>query len=424
MIRGSERLHFEFPAIWLAVLKGIYLDHHATTPMDPLVFDAMLPWMREYYANPGSTTHEAGRYAKQQIELAIASIGHFFGATADDVVITSGATESNNLAVFGICLHPRQKRRKIVSVTTEHHAMLGPLRKLERQGFEVEWVPVLQHPSADAGMVDLQKMVEAIDERTALVSVMLANNEIGVVQPLTAIVERCVRYGVVLHTDASQAVGRLDVNIADLGVDLLSFSAHKIYGPKGVGGLILSSARRNQRLAPQIVGGGQQNNLRSGTLNTTGIIGLAKSLEVALQRREVDVAKAWALRSRLWQSLSNQIDGLRINGPEWNDCPPSSDGSRKELQKRRLAANLNICFPKVDGQSLMLEAPALAVSSGSACTSANPEASHVLLNIGRNEDEARGSIRFGIGRFNTETEIDHASEMLIKAYRKLAVFVA
>ncbi|MBU6172533.1 MAG: aminotransferase class V-fold PLP-dependent enzyme, partial [Planctomycetes bacterium] len=236
--------------------------------------------------------------------------------------------------------------------------------------------------------------------------------------------DRCVRYEVPLHTDAAQAVGRLDVNIADLGVDLLSFSAHKIYGPKGVGGLILNSARRNQRLAPQIVGGGQQNNLRSGTLNTTGIIGLAKALEVALQRREVDVANAWALRSRLWQSLSNQIDGLRINGPEWEDSIPNSDCSRKELQKRRLAANLNICFPKVDGQSLMLEAPALAVSSGSACTSANPEASHVLLNIGRNEDEARGSIRFGIGRFNTEIEIDHASEMLIKAYRKLAVFVA
>jgi cysteine desulfurase len=404
-------------------VSRIYLDNHATTRVDPVVVEAMLPWMDQFYANPSSTTHEAGREAKLLTENAIASIGSHFGVSGEEVIITSGATESNNLAVFGVSQHPRQKKRKIVSLVTEHQALLGPLDRLAKSGFEVVYLPVQQHPSTAAGIVDLQRVADAVDAETALVSVMLANNEIGAIQPIREISNICSRFEVPLHTDASQAVGRISIEMEKLGIQLLSFSGHKVYGPKGIGGLIVRSTSTPVRVFPQIVGGGQQQNLRSGTLNSMGIIGLAKALELAAAFCLRDAKLAFELRNLMWSRLSKSLDGLLVNGPLWEQ-----GGSLSSLDQvnseQRLAGNLSICFPKVEGQSLMLEIPSLALSSGSACTSTDTTPSHVLRAIGRSEDQARGTLRVGLGRFSTREEVYCAADLLISAYQKLSAFVA
>jgi cysteine desulfurase len=390
-------------------MNVIYLDNHATTRVDPRVVQAMLPWFDTWYANPGSSTHEPGRLAKEAIDQALARIAGFFHAEADQLIVTSGATESNNLAVFGVCLHPRQKRRKVISVATEHQALLGPLQKLQKTGFDVRLLPVQSQNHPVPGQIDLQQFSEEIDSDTALVSVMLANNEIGVLQPLREIAKLCAQHGVLFHTDATQAVGRIPVDLDSLGVDLLSYSAHKVYGPKGIGGLLFRGRNAPMRLAPQIVGGGQQSNLRSGTLASSSIVGMATALEIAKDSQMQESVLHGKWRNRLWSLLAAAIPEVQLNGPE---------------EQFRLPGNLNVCFPKVEGQSLMLEAKGIAVSSGSACTSANPETSHVLRAIGRTDDEARASIRFGIGRFNSESDIEHAAEQLIEAYHKLTPFVA
>jgi cysteine desulfurase len=404
-------------------VSRIYLDNHATTRVDPVVVEAMLPWMDRFYANPGSTTHDAGREAKLLMEDAISSIASHFGASPDEVIITSGATESNNLAVFGVCLHPRQKKRKIVSLVTEHQALLGPLERLAKSGFEVVYLPVQKHPSSEAGIVDLQRIADAVDPETALVSVMLANNEIGAIQPIREIANICSRFDVPLHTDASQAVGRIPIDIENLGVNLLSFSGHKVYGPKGIGGLIVHSTSAPIRISPQIVGGGQQQNLRSGTLNSMGIIGLAKALELAAAYCERDTKLVSGLRNVMWSRLSSSVDGLLFNGPTWDEAPSHSTLDQVN-QERRLAGNLSLCFPKVEGQSLMLETPSLALSSGSACTSTDSAPSHVLRAIGRSEDQSRATLRVGFGRFNTQAEVECAVDLLIRGYEKLSTFVA
>lgn len=390
-------------------MNVIYLDNHATTRVDPRVVEAMIPWFDTWYANPGSTTHEPGRLAKEAIDQALARIAGFFHAEPDELIVTSGATESNNLAVFGVCLHPRQKRRKVISVATEHQAMLGPLQKIQKAGFDVKLLPVQSQNHSVPGQIDLQQVAEEIDSDTALVSVMLANNEIGVLQPIREIAKLCAQHEVLFHTDATQAVGRIPVDLDSLGVDLLSYSAHKVYGPKGIGGLLIRGQNGPMRLAPQIVGGGQQSNLRSGTLASSSIIGMSKALEIARESQMQESVLHGLWRNRLWDLLSAAIPGLQRNGPD---------------EQHRLPGNLNVCFPKVEGQSLMLEAKGIAVSSGSACTSANPETSHVLRAIGRTDDEARASIRFGIGRFNSEHEIEIAAGQLIDAYHKLTSFVA
>ncbi len=413
-------------------MKSIYLDNHATTCVAPEVVEAMLPWLGQWYANPGSTTHEAGRKADLEIGEKVESIAKFFGAESDEVVITSGATESNNLALLGVALHPRQKHRKIISVGTEHQATLGPLSKLKGLGFDVQFAPVQQQAvgaSSDGqiakkiGLVDLDWLEENIDESVAIVSIMLANNEIGVLQPISEIARMCMKHGVVLHTDATQAVGRVCVEADHLGCQLISFSAHKIYGPKGVGGLVVRDGSAPLRLSPQIVGGGQQQNLRSGTLNTTGIVGLAAALSLASERRKDDVVHAWELREQLWQRLQTAIPGIELNGPLW-DKTLQFGSDQWPVGSNRLVNNLNVRLPRVDGQSLMLEVPQVAVSSGSACTSAHPEPSHVLQGIGLTEDQARCSIRFGVGRYNTAEEIENAVTLLANAYQKLVSFVA
>lgn len=387
----------------------IYLDNHSTTPLDPAALEAMLPLLGEQFANAGSVTHAAGRAVAERIDRALANLSAMIGASDDELVITSGATESNNLALLGTCLHPRQTRRKVVSVVTEHKATLDPLRRLQLHGFEIELVPVLQRPAANAGLVDLSALAHAIDDQTALVSVMLANNEIGAIQPLRQIAELCRSAGCLLHSDASQAVGRIPVDVDVLDVDLLSFSAHKFYGPKGVGGLFVRRRERRVRLQAQIVGGGQQHNFRSGTLNTPGIVGMEAALAACLNSLQADQTRSAQLRDSLYVLLSDICPTLHLNGP--------SIGG--EYADWRLSGNLNCCFYPFEGQSLMLATPDLAVSSGSACTSAAPSPSHVLQALGLSEEEARSSLRFGIGRFNTLAEIEQAAQWLGVAVNQL-----
>ncbi len=386
----------------------------------------MLPLMREHFANAGSVTHAAGRTVAAQIDACIADMARMLAATDDELVITSGATESNNLAILGTCLHPRQTRRKIVSVATEHKAVLDPVARLKQHGFTVELVPVLRRESTAAGLVDLDALAAAIDGDTALVSVMLANNEIGVIQPLAEIARLCRAAGCLLHTDATQAVGRMPVDVDALDVDLLSFSAHKFYGPKGVGGLFVRRRGRRIRLQAQIVGGGQQHNFRSGTLNTTGIVGMHAALSACLQSLDQDQARIAALRSKLFGALQRDCPDIFLNGPAIDAGIAADSGQMAQqtsVQPDRLLGNLNCCFYPVEGQSLMLAIPELAVSSGSACTSANPSPSHVLQAIGLSEEESRSSLRIGIGRFNTQSEIDQAATWLADAYHELRKLV-
>ena len=298
---------------------AIYLDNQASTRMDPAVTEAMLPMMDLHYANPGSTTHRAGRMVGELVEDAVQRIAAFFNAERDEIVVTSGATESNNLALFGVAMHPKQKRRSIVSLVTEHRALLDPLARLEKQGFEIIRLPVLQNGHPESGRVELDRLANSLSDNTALVSIMLANNEIGTVQAMREIAELCRRFEIPLHTDASQAVGRIPIDVQALGVDLLSFSAHKFYGPKGIGGLIVRQFPTPVVLQPQILGGGQQWNLRSGTLNSTGIIGMAKALDLCGQGMDSEMAIQEELRNSLWLLLNERIAGLCLNGPSLCD---------------------------------------------------------------------------------------------------------
>jgi cysteine desulfurase len=381
----------------------IYFDHHATTPMAPQVLDAMLPFFQSHFANAGSTTHLAGREVAEAVQQGLRSIAAHIGCAASEIVVTSGATESNNLALFGTLLHPRQTRRKIISLATEHRAILDPLKRLERHGFEVQFAPVVSHGD-EAGRIDLDSLSSMVDDKTALLTIMLANNEIGVLQPISTIAELCRPLGILLHTDASQAVGHQPIDLQNLDVDLLSFSAHKFYGPKGVGGLYVRQRPRSVRLDPQILGGGHQLNRRSGTLNVPGIIGMAKALELVQPEDSLALSQ---LRDSLWQKLQQSLgERVILNGPAFG-------------ADIRLGHNLNCQFQGVEGQSLMLAIPELAVSSGSACTSAEPAPSHVLQGIGLDIDQARSSLRFGLGRYNTLTEVEQASLWLRDAYLRL-----
>ncbi|MCA9131672.1 MAG: cysteine desulfurase [Planctomycetales bacterium] len=422
----------------------IYLDHHSTTPLDPAALAAMLPLFNEQFANAGSVTHAAGRQVAELVEQAIAQVAQALGASAEEMVVTSGATESNNLAIFGTCLHPRQRRRKVVSLVTEHKAVLDPLARLAQQGFEIQQLPVQFNDSPAAGAVDLQRLSEAIDEHTALVTVMLANNEIGVLQPLEQIASMCRRVDCLLHTDATQAVGRIVVNVDALDVDLLSFSAHKFYGPKGVGGLFVRRRGRRVKLQSQIVGGGQQHNFRSGTLNSAGIVGMQAALAACLATLAIDQSRIASLRNRLFELLTGELEAVCLNGPPLDNGllhdgllhdgslhdgslargpddsnPASGSAPPAAVPALRLAGNLNCSFYPIEGQSLMLAAPELAVSSGSACTSANPSPSHVLQALGLSEERARSSLRFGIGRFTTRAEIEQAAAWLVDGVRQL-----
>lgn len=376
----------------------IYLDNHATTPVDPRVVAAMLPYFTERFGNAGSTSHSFGHDAKAAVDQARESVAAGIGCSPREIVFTSGATESNNLALRGVAERTRRKGNHLVSVTTEHKAILDPLRRLARKGFDVTLLPVEQSGSPVAGLLRPEQVEAALRDDTLLVSVMLANNEIGILQDIPAISQVCRAKGAILHCDATQAVGKIPVDVQQLGVDLMSFSAHKIYGPTGVGALYVRRGSPGVRLEPLLDGGGQENGLRSGTLNVPGIVAFAKALELCLAEIPAEIVRLGQMRQRLWDGLRREVPDVALNGPDWT----KSDGLI------RLPGNLNCTFPFVDGEALLINMKDVAVSSGSACTSANPEPSHVLRALGLSEDLTRASLRFGLGRFTTEEEIDFA----------------
>lgn len=384
----------------------IYLDNHATTRVDPRVVTSMLSTFEHDYANAGSVTHRMGQAAAELVEQSRARIAALIGAASpSEIVFTSGATESNNLAIRGFC--QRVGSGHFVTVQTEHQAVLGPARRLEQSGFQVTRIGVLPHDSPQAGLIDLEEFAAALRPETILVSVMLANNEIGAIQPLAEICQICAEKGIAVHCDATQAVGKLPVDVEQLGVDLLSFTSHKLHGPKGIGALYVRNRGRRVRLQSQIDGGGQEAGRRGGTLNVSGIVGFSCALELAVENREADCQRMGRLRDEFYRLLLAELGELPVNGP------PLSD------RERRLSHNLNCQFPGLDGHSLMVGSPRLAMSSGSACTATSTEPSHVLTALGLDRDQVRSSLRFGLSRWTTDEEISSAVGLIAESARQL-----
>jgi cysteine desulfurase len=413
----------------------IYMDNQATTRVDPRVVDAMVPYFTEKFGNAGSTTHSFGWDAKAAVEKSREIIASAIGAKAKEIVFTSGATESNNLALRGVAEKLVSKGKHVISVTTEHPSVLEPLEKLARCGFEVTLLPVIPAPNDRAGLIQVEQLATALREDTILVSVMLANNEIGTIQPLAEIGRLCKARGVLLHTDATQAVGKIPVDVDELQVDLMSFSAHKIYGPKGIGALYVRRDIGPVRLEPLVVGGGQESGLRSGTLNVPGIVGFARAITLCLQEMPHEQLRLCQLRNRLYLGICSALSGTSLNGPH-GDCPDFrghhacmvDENGTVPLRSNantpipillRLPGNLNMSFDYVDGETLLMNMKDLALSSGSACTSANPEPSHVLQALGLSEETVRASIRFGLGRFNTTEEVDYAVSIVVETVNRL-----
>lgn len=376
--------------------KIIYFDHAATTPLKKEVLDEMMPYLTEQYGNP-STIYKLGREAKKAIELARERVAKALNADIQEIYFTSGGTESDNWALKGVAFANKDKGKHIITTTIEHHAVLHPLKYLEGLGFEVTYVPV--EPN---GIVDPQKIKEAIRDDTILISVMLANNEIGTIQPVKEIAKIAKEKGIIVHTDAVQAVGQIPVDVKDLGVDLLSLSAHKFYGPKGVGALYI---RKGTKIHPFSHGGAQERNRRAGTENVAGIVGLGKAIELATQNLSEYAAKLQKLRDKLIDGVLSKIDYVRLNGD----------------RNQRLPNNANFSFEFIEGESLllMLDMKGIAASSGSACTSGSLDPSHVLLAIGLEHEVAHGSLRITLGEDNTEEDIDYLLEVLPEIVSRL-----
>ncbi len=393
----------------------IYMDNHATTRVDPRVVEAMLPYFGSVYGNAGSTSHSFGWEAREAVDRSRESVAGALNASAKEIVFTSGATESCNLAIRGIAERSRRRGNHIVSVTTEHKAVLDPLKKLGRRGFEVTLLDVRPFGDPAVGLLDVEQVRDALRDDTVLVAVMLANNEIGVLQPIAEIGALCRERGIPLLCDATQAVGKIPVDVEALNVDLLAFSAHKIYGPKGIGGLYVRRRAGGVRLESQIDGGGQEHGLRSGTANVPGIVGLAEALKLCLEGLPQQQARLKTLRGRLWEKLKAEVPDVQLNGPTLTE-PYDAPWTPAEL---RLPGNLNCTFPYVDGGALMISMRDVAVSSGSACTSANPEPSHVLRALAMGDDLCRASLRFGLGRFNTVEEVDFTASVVAENVHRL-----
>ncbi|MFV2066625.1 MAG: cysteine desulfurase family protein [Pirellulales bacterium] len=387
--------------------RVVYMDNHSTTRVDPRVVEAMLPYFTEKYGNAGSVSHPFGWEARDAVETARQQIARRIGARDKEVVFTSGATESNNLAIRGVALRPRRKGNHIVSVNTEHKSVLEPLQRLARQGHEVTFLDVRPAGHADTGRITPEQVAAAVRNDTVLVSVMLANNEIGVIQPLRQIGAVCKERHVLLHCDATQAVGKIPIDVDRLGIDLMSFTAHKLYGPKGIGALYVRRRKPHVRLEPQITGGGQQRGVRSGTLPVPGIVAFAHALELCCQEMADETSRLIDLRRRLLDGLRSRIPTITLRGPTLAET------------NLRLAGNLTLSFDGVDGEALLMSIQDLAVSSGAACTSANPEPSHVLRALGMNDDQVRSTLRFGLGRFNTEDEVYFAVTTVARAVERL-----
>lgn len=383
----------------MTVKTPVYMDNHATTPLDPRVLEAMVPYFLEKFGNAASRTHRFGWEAEAAVEDARDTIAGFIGASSGkEIVFTSGATESNNLALKGAAEYYRSRGNHVVTTTIEHKAVLDSCKRLEKQGFDVTYV------KAEAnGIVDPEAIKAALTERTILVSVMLANNEVGTIQPIKEIGALTRARGVLLHTDAVQGVGKTPFNVEEMNVDLASITAHKLYGPKGVGALYVRRSRPRVRLTAQVDGGGHERGNRSGTLNVPSIVGFAKACQLMMSEGAEEQARIRRLRDRLHDKLNRELDEVVLNGdPE-----------------RRLPGNLNVSFSFVEGEALMMAIKDVAVSSGSACTSASLEPSYVLHSMGLDEDLAHSSIRFGIGRFNTEEEVDFVGDLVSSRVKRL-----
>jgi cysteine desulfurase len=376
----------------------IYLDNNATTPVDPRVLDAMLPFFKEEFGNAASRSHAYGWRAEEAVEYAREQIAKLIGASEKELVFTSGATESNNLAIKGVAEFYKDKGDHIITVRTEHKCVLDTGKRLERQGYKVTYLDVDK-----TGRVTAEQVKNAITDKTILVSVMFANNEIGTVQPIAEIGAVCRERGVLFHCDAVQGVGKLPFNVDEMKVDLASVTAHKIYGPKGVGALYVRRKPTRVRLAPIIDGGGHERGMRSGTLNVPGIVGFGKAAELVRAEMAEEGIRTGKLRMRLQEYLFKHLDHLELNGHPTH----------------RLPGNLNVSFAYVEGEALMMAIKNVAVSSGSACTSASLEPSYVLRACGISEELAHTSIRFGIGRFNTEEEIDYVGKYVVDQVKKL-----
>eukprot|EP01111_Echinosteliopsis_oligospora_P011598 TRINITY_DN3865_c0_g1_i1.p1 TRINITY_DN3865_c0_g1~~TRINITY_DN3865_c0_g1_i1.p1 ORF type:complete len:462 (+),score=126.90 TRINITY_DN3865_c0_g1_i1:26-1387(+) len=376
--------------------RGVYLDAQATTPMDPRVLDAMLPYMTDSQGNPHSRTHSYGWEASDAVERARAQVASLIGADPKEIIFTSGATESNNLALKGVSKF-YTKKNHVITTVTEHKCVLDSCRVLEQQGIKVTYLPVQTN-----GLVDLEKLKEAITPETVCISIMAVNNEIGVVQPIAEIGKICRERKIFFHTDAAQAVGKIHLNVNDMNIDLMSISSHKVYGPKGVGCLYVRRKPR-VKLEPIISGGGQERGLRSGTIPTPLVVGFGAACEVAQKEIDYDSKRIKYLYDRLHKGIVDNIPSTTLNGD------PS----------HRYYGNLNMSFACVEGESLLMALKDIACSSGSACTSASLEPSYVLRSLGMEEDMAHSSLRFGIGRFTTEKEIDFTIDVLSKSVGRL-----
>jgi cysteine desulfurase len=382
----------------MAIKLPIYFDNHATTRVDPRVVAAMEPYFTDIYGNAASRNHEYGWKAEEAVENARGQIARLINATPKEIVFTSGATESTNLAIKGVAQMYREKGNHIITEVTEHKATLDTCKSLEKFGYEVTYLPVEKD-----GRVNLDELRKAITPKTILISIMYANNEIGTVQPIAEIGKIAKEKGVFFHVDAVQAIGKIPVDVQKDGIDLMSISAHKLYGPKGVGALYVRRKNPRVQLASQIDGGGHERGMRSGTLNVPGIVGLGKACELCQQEMTEEAIRLSKLRDRLKESIMSRLDETFINGS----------------LTHRLPHNINISFAYVEGESLLMGINDIAVSSGSACTSATLEPSYVLKALGVGEDLAHTSIRFGLGRFNTEEEVDYVADRVVETVSRL-----
>ena len=376
----------------------IYMDNHATTPVDPRVLEEMLPYFKEKFGNAASRNHSFGWVAEEGVETARARIAKLIGATTKEIIFISGATESDNLAIKGVAEAHREKGNHIITAVTEHKAVLDTCKRLEKYGFRVTYLPVQKD-----GLIDLDDLKRALDDKTILVTIMAANNEIGVLQPIAEIGRLCRERGVIFHCDAAQAAGKIPIDVNKQNIDLMSISGHKMYGPKGVGALYMRRKNPRVQLSPMIDGGGHERGVRSGTLNVPGIVGLGKACAIAQEEMPTESIRLAGLRDRLRDRIVGKLDEVYINGSI----------------ERRLPGNLNMSFAYVESESLLMGMNDIALSSGSACTSATIQPSYVLQALGAGDDLAHSSIRFGIGRFNTEAEVDYVADRVTETVARL-----
>ncbi len=376
----------------------IYMDYHATTPVDERVVGAMIPYFTEKFGNPASRQHQFGWIAEEAVEYSRVIIAKAIGAEPKEIIFTSGATESNNLTLKGIAEAWKQKGNHIITSATEHKSVLDTCKKLEKHGYQVNYLSVDEY-----GLIDLNQLQDSISPKTILVSIMTANNEIGTIHDIAAIGKLCHERGIYFHTDAAQGIGKFPLNVQTMNLDIMSLSAHKIYGPKGIGVLYVRSTNPKVKLMMQMDGGGHERGIRSGSLNVSGIVGLAKAVELAINSMDVESNRIKNLRDKMWSAFKSQIDEVYLNGHP----------------TQRLPNNLNVSFLHVEDNALMMSMKDIAVSTGSACSTADPEPSHVLKAIRVSKERLHSSIRFGLGRFTTEEEVDYVINRVVENVKKL-----